>query len=60
MSGAFFFIEYTDGRVVQIEFKTKKMAKKAYKMYDGEPEDGAKRWGWNIKYEDPTLAQHGA
>jgi hypothetical protein len=57
MSGAFFFIEYIDGRVTQIEFKTIAMAKKAYSMYDDEPENDAKSWGWDTKYEAPTLAQ---
>mgnify|MGYP003352004453 CR=1 FL=1 len=57
MSGAFFFIEYTDGRVNQIEFKTPAMAKKAYMLYDREPEDNAKAYGWDTKYETPTLAQ---
>lgn len=57
MSGAFFFIEYVDGRVTQIEFKTPAMAKKAYSMYDDEPEVDAKAYGWDTKYETPTLAQ---
>lgn len=57
MSGAYFFIEYRDGRVTEIEFKTQKMAKKAYELYDKEPEDCAKGWGWDTKYEIPSLAQ---
>jgi hypothetical protein len=57
MSGAFFYIEYTDGSVTQIEFKTVQMARKAYKMYEKEPEDNAKGWGWDTKYEVPTLSQ---
>jgi hypothetical protein len=57
MSGAFFYIEYNDGKVTEIEFKTQAMARKAYKMYEREPEDNAKSWGWDTKYEAPTLAQ---
>ncbi len=57
MSGAFFFIEYMDGKATEVEFKTPAMARKAYKMYDREPEDNAKSWGWDTKYEAPTLAQ---
>jgi hypothetical protein len=57
MSGAFFYIEYTDGSVTQIEFKTAQMARKAYKLYEKEPEDNAKGWGWDTKYEEPTLTQ---
>lgn len=57
MSGAFFYIEYMDGKVTEVEFKTPAMAKKAYMMYDREPEDNAKGWGWDTKYEAPTLAQ---
>ena len=57
MSGAFFYIEYNDGRITEIEFKTSKMAKQAYMLYDREPENNAKCWGWDTKYEAPTLAQ---
>jgi len=57
MSGAFFYIEYKNGSVTQIEFKTQAMAKKAYALYDREPEDNAKGWGWDTKYEAPTLTQ---
>jgi hypothetical protein len=57
MSGAFFFIEYKDGSITEIEFKTPAMAKKAYKLYEREPEDNAKAYGWETKYEVPTLAQ---
>lgn len=57
MSGGFFFIEYTDGSVTQIEFKTAQLASKAYKLYEKEPEDNAKSWGWDTKYEVPTLTQ---
>lgn len=57
MSGAFFYIEYRNGSVTQIEFKTAQMARKAYKLYEKEPEDNAKGWGWDTKYEVPTLTQ---
>jgi hypothetical protein len=57
MSGAFFYIEYTDGSVTETEFKTTQMARKAYKLYEKEPEDNAKGWGWDTKYEVPTLTQ---
>jgi hypothetical protein len=57
MSGAFFYIEYKDGSVTEIEFKTASMARKAYKLYEKEPEDNAKGWGWDTKYETPTLSQ---
>lgn len=57
MSGAFFYIEYRDGSVTQIEFKTSKMAQKAYNMYATEPEDNAKGYGWEIKCEPLTLSQ---
>ena len=57
MSGGFFYIEYNDGRITEIEFKTAKMAEKAYKLYAKEPEDNAKGYGWDTKYETPTLAQ---
>lgn len=55
--GAFFYIEYRDGRITEIKFKTPKMAEKAYKLYDKEPEDDAKGWGWDTEYENPTFAQ---
>ena len=48
MSGAFFYIEYKNGSVTQIEFKTDQMARKAYNLYEKEPEDNAKGWGWNV------------
>ena len=57
MTGDFFYIEYNDGRITEIEFKDAKKAKKAYSLYDREPEDDAKAWGWDTKYEAPTLAQ---
>lgn len=57
MSGGFFFIEYDNGTCTQIEFKTAKMAKRAYALYDKEPEDNAKSYGWDTKYEVPTLTQ---
>lgn len=57
MSGGFFYIEYDDGRMVEIEFKSADKAKKAYMLYDKEPEANAKAYGWDTKYETPTLAQ---
>ena len=57
MTGGYFFIEYDNGSITQIEFKTAKMAEKAYKLYAKEPEDNAKGYGWDTKYEAPTLAQ---
>ena len=57
MSGGFFFIEYADGRYTEIEFKTAARAKKAYELYAKEPEDNAKGYGWDTKYDAPTLAQ---
>ena len=38
MSGAFFYIEYKNGSVTEIEFKTAQMARKAYNLYEKEPE----------------------
>lgn len=57
MSKAYFFVEYQDGRVTQLEFKTQAAARKAYALYDKDPEDTAKSWGWDTKYEVPTLVQ---
>ena len=57
MTGGFFYIEYNDGRITEIEFKDAKKAKKAYMLYDREPEDDAKAYGWDTKYEAPTVAQ---
>lgn len=57
MSGGFFYIEYKDGSVTQIEFKSTAMARKAFKLYEKEPEYNAKSWGWDTKYETPTLSQ---
>lgn len=57
MSGAYFYIEYRSGKITEIKFKTAKMAKKAYELYDKEPEDNAKGWGWDTEYETPTVAQ---
>ena len=57
MTGGFFFIEYVDGRITEIEFKDANKAKKAYMLYDREPENNAKSWGWEIKCEPPTLSQ---
>lgn len=57
MSGAFFYIEYYDGKITEIEFNTSAKAKKAYMLYDRAPEDSAKSYGWDTKYEIPTLTQ---
>lgn len=57
MSGAYFYIEYRDGRVTQVEFKTAASAKKAYQLYDRKPEDEARSWGWEVNCEPPTLSQ---
>lgn len=57
MSGAYFYIEYTDGRVTQIEFRTPARAKKVYDLYCKEPEDTACGYGWEIKTDPPSLSQ---
>lgn len=57
MSGAYFYIEYRDGRVTQVEFKTSASARKAYALYDREPEDEACGWGWEVRCDPPTLSQ---
>ena len=57
MSGGFFYIEYEDGRITEIEFKSASKAKKAYMLYAKEPEANAKAYGWDTKYEEPTLTQ---
>lgn len=57
MSAAYFYIEYMDGRVTQVEFKTSASARKAYLLYEREPEDNARCWGWDVKSEPPTLSQ---
>lgn len=57
MTGAYFYIEYLDGRVTQVEFKSPKYAKKAYELYDCEPEDNARGWGWEVRCDPPTLNQ---
>ncbi len=54
---AYFYIEYKDGSVQQINFKTPKMARKAYELYGKEPEDTATGWGWEIACDPPTLSQ---
>ena len=56
-TGGYFFIEYRDGTVTQIKFKSASMARKAYNLYDKEPEDNAKGWGWDTEYETPSLQQ---
>lgn len=57
MNGGFFYIEYADGKVTEIEFKNAKMAKRAYDRYAKCPEDNARGYGWDTKYEKPTLTQ---
>jgi len=57
MSGGFFYIEYADGKVTEIEFKNSAKAKKAYALYAKEPEANAVGYGWDTKYETPTLSQ---
>ena len=57
MSGAYFYIEYQDGRVTQVEFKTSASARKAYALYEREPEDNARCWGWEVRRDPPTLSQ---
>lgn len=57
MSTAFFYVEYKNGAVIQSEFKSSALARKAYNKYSKAPEDNAKGWGWDTKYETPTLAQ---
>ena len=47
MTGCFFFIEYLDGKGIEIRFKTAEKAKKAYELYRKEPEDNAKCFGWS-------------
>ena len=54
---AYFYIEYVDGSITEIEFKTAKLAKKMYEIYAKRPEDNAKGYGWDTKYDTPTLAQ---
>lgn len=55
--GAYFYIEYQDGRVTQIEFRTPATARKAYELYCKEPEDNARGYGWEVKSSPPTLEQ---
>jgi hypothetical protein len=55
MSGAFFYIEYQDGRVTEIEFKTPAQARRAYENYAKQPELTARGWGWDTRYEAPEL-----
>lgn len=57
MSGAFFYIEYKNGSVTQIEFNTVRMARKIFNSYATKPEDNVKSYGWDTKYDVPTLAQ---
>jgi hypothetical protein len=46
---AVFYIVYLDGKRTEVKFKTDAMAQKAYKMYNSEPEENAKCWGWEIR-----------
>lgn len=55
--GGYFHIEYRDGTYKEVEYKTSKAAERAFKNYSKCPEDSAKGWGWDTKYETPTLAQ---
>jgi len=57
MSGAFFYIEYKDGRVTEREFKTPAQARRAYENYARQPELTARGWGWDTRYEAPELTQ---
>lgn len=55
--GAYFYIEYDDGRVTQIEFRKPTTARKAYELYCKEPEPTARGYGWEVKSSTPTLEQ---
>ena len=55
--GGYFHIEYKDGTYTEMEYKTSKAAQRAYENYSKNPEDSAKGWGWDTKYETPTLDQ---
>ena len=57
MTAAYFYIQYRNGTYRETEYKTARMAKRAYELYDKQPEDSAKGWGWDTKYEAPTLDQ---
>jgi hypothetical protein len=57
MNGAYFYIEYRDGSVTQVEFKTAASAKKAYQLYEREPEVNARCWGWEVRCDPLTLSQ---
>lgn len=50
--GAVFSIEYRDGSVTQIKFRTAEKARQVYELYDLEPEDNAKGWGWEEVYSN--------
>ena len=54
---AVFYIEYQNGRVNQIQFKTAQRARKAYELYSKEPEADARSWGWELLCDPPTLSQ---
>jgi hypothetical protein len=57
MAGAYFYIEYTDGRVVQTEFAKPTQARQAYTAYAKRPEYEARVYGWDVKADPPTLSQ---
>jgi hypothetical protein len=57
MTAAYFYVEYTCGKIKQNEFKTAAAAQKAYKLYCKNPEESADSWGWDLKYDKSTLAQ---
>ena len=54
---AYFYIQYRDGTYVETEYKSEMGARRAYAKYGKNPEDNAKGWGWDTKYETPTLSQ---
>ena len=57
MAGAVFYIEYTSGRITQIQFRTPAAARRAYKLYSREAEDDARSYGWEVVNDAPTLTQ---
>ena len=57
MPGAYFYVEYRNGKITEIKFKTAKMAQRAYELYDKEPETNAKGWGWDTEYETRWLSR---
>ena len=57
MTSAFFYVEYNDGKVTQVEFKTVALARRAFNRFAKAPEDNVRGYGWDTKYETPTLTQ---